>query len=1124
VLVDSGAAMCVLSNEIAARIRGLSITDNGDMVRYADGSQKRARRASAVLRIGDHRELTHFLVCDLQEFDIILGASWLHQHNPVISFRDGTLTFADERGRRHDWKSSPPTTKENSSQLHAIGATRETEPPAATTTTRTAPPTEETARARWELRFPALFAPMTGLPPNRPGLDHRIRLKPDTHRWSRPVPRMSPRDSELISAEIDTLRAKGLVRASTASHAAIAFTVKKGDEGLERRMVCDYRSLNICTEPDAFPMPQPAELFACTVGAKVFTSLDMANAFHQIRMAEDDIDKTAIRTSRELLEWLVMPFGLINAPATCQRLMNSVLRDVLGRCAVVYMDDILIYSKTTEQHDIDVAEVMQLMQEAELHLNVSKCKFARSEVPFLGHVIGREGLRMTDDKVRAIAEWPAPRSVSDTRRFLGFVNFNRDFIAGCSEMAAPLNDLCRKYQRFEWSAAAAAAFESLKTAVSTQPVLIIADPTQPFRLHTDASQVAVGAVLSQQVAGVGPWRPVAYMSKKLSNEAQRYSAHDREFLAIVLACRHFRAHLHTNNAEPFRVFTDHITLQYAQTQSTMSDQMARWMQELADFHFVIVYTKGTDNVVADALSRRPDHHDPRDMRAQEKKERCDEFRRLHSARHTVSAMSTVSASLDVDGAIVEDAEYRALMAEPTSSLAARHMTVRDGAVYLHARLVVPASMTLRNLILRESHDIAVSGHLGEKKTLARVKQRFYWPAMDLDIIRYVSTCSSCQANKPSHQRTPGMLMPLAIPEQPYDVISMDLITQLPPTASGFDAIVCFVDKLSGHMHCVATNTTIDAPTLADMLLRVVVAEFGMPKSIISDRDARFTSRMWRALFATLGTRLNMSTAYHPQTDGLTERANQTLEQVLRAYVNFAQNDWDKQLPAAQMAINSSVSPSTGFTPHFLCHGREMRMPIDRDPRVVCDNPTAEARAERLRSALVSARQHLLVAQQRQAKYADRKRRPLLFKVGDRVLLSTQHFVLKGVGRAYKLAPRYIGPLVVKRVVNDNAYELDLPPQMQIHPVFNVSRLKEYKEDARRPAEHQRPLPSIVDGVEEFEVEQILAVHGSSSRRRWLVKWLGFPEWESTWEPRANLSNATEKLREFEANAAPERDG
>jgi hypothetical protein len=502
----------------------------------------------------------------------------------------------------------------------------------------------------------------------------------------------------------------------------------------------------------------------------------------------------------------------------------------------------------------------------------------------------------------------------------------------------------------------------------------------------------------------------------------------------------------------------------------------------------------------------------------------------HAPVAALNELATFDSTLavDIERACAADPVYTSLLAKPAAELSAPLRS--DGFMLYHGdRLRIPACAELRTRLLRECHDTPLGGHLGKDKTTEQLKRRFYWPGMDADVLRYVSSCDECQRNKPSQQATPGLLMPLPIPDHAGQVWSMDLITALPRSRSGHDAIVVFVCKFSKLVHYVPCATTVSAPQLAQLFLSNIVRLHGLPEGIISDRDPRFTANFWRSFWSQLGTTLHMSTAYHPQTDGQTERANRTLETMLRARVNFAQSDWDEHLAAAELACNSAVSPTTGYSPFYLCFGRHARTPLDAAiaPLSAPDNPSATEARQAWQEALTQARTNTEAAQQRQARYADQHRRPLTFQVGDRVMLATKHLQLQGdARRTRKLTSPYIGPYIVTRVINANSYELALPDTLRIHRTINITALKPYVDGSSafpyRPLPHARPDAESYDdnGAPSYEVEAIIGKRTRHRRQQYLVRWRGYPPEEATWEPLSNLTGSAQAVADYEAGIVP----
>lgn len=974
-----------------------------------------------------------------------------------------------------------------------------------------------------------------GLPPER-AVDHKIELVPGSFPPSRPTIRLSAPELAELKKQLAELEEAGFIQPSKSPYGAPILFVKK--KSGEMRMCIDYRALNNITVKNKYPLPRVDELFDQLQGAKYFSKFDLRSGYHQIRIDKDDVAKTAFRTRYGHYEFLVLPFGLTNAPATFMHLMHQSFLKLLDTCVLVFLDDILVYSRTLAEHRQHVRQVLQILREQKLYAKESKCELFKEEVEFLGHHVGRHGVRMMEDKVKAVQEWPTPTCVGHVRSFVGTAGYYRKFIRDFSRLAAPLTSLTKDGVKFEWGPEQEEAFRSLKQAVVQGPVLVLPDTKLPFIVHTDASGFATGAVLSQD-QGKGP-QPIAFLSKKMLDAETRYPVHEQELLAIINALGEWRHYL---MGSKFKVHTDHKSLQHFKTQPMLSGRQTRWKDTIAQFDFDIEYIEGKANVVADGLSRRVDHHHSSQLLSL----MCFQLEAVPAPAVTsavrpsrpssvaapvvqlqavpglrISAATSLLADIKEEFDRRTDPSYRAVFDRRRSR--SDPVQVKGGFLYHGDRLYLPNVKELKARVLHECHDAPTGGHLGKDKTIEQVKRRFYWPGMDAEIQQYVTSCDSCQRNKPSQQATMGLLQPLPVPVRPWQQVSLDLITQLPKSRAGNDAIVVFVDKLTKMVHYVATTTTVSAPQLAELFLREVVRHHGVPESILSDRDPRFTANFWRAFWGRLGSKLTMSTAYHPQTDGQTERANRTLEEMLRSYVNSNQTDWDQHLATLELAINNSKQASTGFSPFYLNAGQEVRLPLDQELPSSENNPTAVERIARMRRDWGAAVANIRKAQDRQAKYADQHRRAAAFVVGDRVLLSTAHLKMVGAARTPKFSAKYIGPFEVKRVVGSNAYELDLPPQMQIHPVLNISRLKAYHDGAQlfpdRPQAHHRPPPELVreDGAEMFEVDKLLAVRGVGRRLEYLVRWKGYPDWEATWQPAKELQQtAAEAIADWEAD-------
>lgn len=1186
-LIDSGATGNFVNASFVKRHRLATVPLLvSDLVKLADGSTQPAGSSvpSVAISLGSYKDHVDLVALPLDGYDVILGMTWLHQHNPSIDWRLRSIVLVDSKQQRHVLSPSTCALPVESARLSPVQAPGRVPAPVEvprSSTSRlnlvtskqlalqlrrnhvekiivvrydsdTVPQLKDTLsshtvtvaavasssaesgtvlpsswnniRKAYADVFPEELP--AGLPPARE-VDHKIELVPGSIPPSRPTFRLSATELEELKKQLDELLAAGFIQHSKSPYGAPILFVKKKDGTM--RMCVDYRALNNVTIKNSYPLPRVDELFDRLQGAQFFSKIDLRSGYHQIRIAPEDVPKTAFRTRYGHFEFLVLPFGLTNAPATFMHLMHQSFRELLDHFVLVFLDDILIYSKTKEDHERHVKAVLDILRKEKLFAKESKCEMFCTEVEFLGHHVGRAGIRMMEDKVQAVRDWPTPSNVGHIRSFLGTAGYYHKFIRHFSKLSAPLTHLTKQDVKFEWGIPQQTAFVSIKQAMSTAPVLVLPDPKLPFVVHTDASGYATGAVL-QQDQGQG-LQPVAFLSKKMLDAETRYPVHEQELLAIIHALSTWRHYL---SGSKFTVRTDHKSLQFFKTQPQLSGRQSRWKDVISNFDFDIEYVDGKSNVVADGLSRRLDHQSSSQLlclsifaatsdSVTDSSRVASSFSPVPSRIHSGSRLSATSSLLvDIHTSHGNDPEYVRLLKKRHASTDPIKV-VRSYLYYGDGRLYIPNDEALKTKILQECHDSPLAGHLGTDKTLEQVKRRFYWPGMDKDIEAYVISCDACQRNKPSQRATMGLMQPLPIPDRPWQQVSMDLITQLPRSRAGNDAIVVFVDKLTKMVHYVATTTTVTAPQLADLFMREVVRLHGVPESILSDRDPRFTANFWRAFWTQLGTKLVMSTAYHPQTDGQTERANRTLEEQLRSYINDRQTDWDQHLSTLELAFNNSKHASTGYTPFSLNSGREISLPIDQAIRAARDSLSQEAsnRIQRLAEDLSQAKKNIEKAQQRQTQYADEHRRHVLFAVGDQVLISTEHLKMKSAVGSPKFASKYIGPFAVKRVVGNNAYELDLPIQLQIHPVINISRLKVYRDGMEafpsRPLPSSRPPPEVVeaDGTSLWEVESILARRGRGSRLQYLVRWKGYPLWEASWEPLRHLSSATEAITEFE---------
>ncbi|KAJ9504785.1 hypothetical protein QJQ45_007281 [Haematococcus lacustris] len=1008
-------------------------------------------------------------------------------------------------------------------------------------------------------KYSSVFAEFTELPPDR-GVGHSIKLKPNEPiPHSRPY-KLSPIEQAELAKRIPEYIAKGWIEPSDSPYSSPLLFVEKNDGTL--RMCVDFRALNKITVRDRFPLPLIDDLFDKLQGCTVFSSMDLQSGYHQILIPAEDVPKTAFSTPTGHYQYKVLCFGLTNAPATFQRVMNNIFHDLLGKSVLVYLDDILIMSRSLEEHFMHLEQVLQRLQMHKLFARLSKCSFLRAMLKFLGHIVGKDGIAVDPAKVEAIHSWPVPQTLLALQGFLGAANYVRRFVLGFSMLAAPLTDLVGlKAKDFDWHAwtpETLAAFQALKHAIAQVPMLKLADHTRPFEVCCDASLLGVGAVLLQDD------HPVAYMSRKFSAAECNYTTGEQELLALVTACKVWRCYL---EGVSFVLVTDHMPLTYLQTQKVLSRRQARWMEYMARFSFEIRYKPGVGNP-ADPLSRypvlaltvwllaitraqargvtpkhtaKPDADPVTAMHAPPMPPYADHVMTVPAA-HVPPPYDEAADLLphgDASTSSGSDSDSDAKMTCNTEPPLFHHNTVADQlragyeddpmfrdpaqtAVMKHTDeglwkmadtdvYVVPNVMALREHILHEVHDAAYSGHSGITKTLQRLRAVFWWSTMREDVRHYVANCDACQHNKAATQKPGGLLQPLSVPGWRWESISMDLIVKLPKSHEGYDSICVFVDRLSKMVHFAPCNESMDAMGFAKLFIKHIFRLHGLPREVITDRGAHFHNLFWEGVCEQLQIKRCLSTAYHPQSDGQTERYNRVLEEMLRHYVGPTQNDWPDHLPCAEFAVNNSWQESIQNTPFFVNFGQSPVTPVLLDlpaGRV----PSAQAFTKVWQVSVANARTSMARAQERMARYANARRRPVRYVVGQQVLLSTRNLALKA-GAARKLLPRYIGPLLVSALVGPVAVKLVLPACMnRVHPVFHVSLLKPYKGDVP----HLPPPLQWLDDRPVYEVEQVLSHRQVRNGRAgaYLLKWKGYGVEHNTWEPRKNMTGCAELLQVY----------
>jgi hypothetical protein len=1168
-MIDSGATISFIHQNFAKQF-DLPLVQRQLPIALANGSIHNSHHATRLVMqtSRNHFETQSFQLITLGNYSLILGMDWLRSHNPHIDWENRIVSLScssqhslsalsslarstmptilppfDTLSRSHTppQLSKPAPTKINYRPVPAIIPLRN---PTMTDISivsnaqfhqllkqkqgvgymmdiaqveelSTATLSDDSSAPEIQLpdkyaEYAQVFSKLQAdqLPPHRP-YDHTIPIAEGATVPFGPVYNLSQTELKALHEYIKENLSKGFIRRSESPAGAPILFVKKKDGSL--RLCVDYRGLNKVTTPNRCPLPLISETFDQLGKAKYFTKLDMRGAYNLLRIAKGDEWKTAFRCRYGHFEYQVMPFGLMNAPGTFQAFVNDTLRDYLDDFVVVYLDDILIYSDTAEEHTAHVKKVLQKLEAAGICLKLEKCEFDKQRVIFLGFVISTEGISMDPAKVAAIQDWATPKSVFDIQCFLGLANFYRRFVKNYSKIATPLTALLKKNVKFIWIESAQSAFDTLKAGLMTGPILRHFDPSKHGVVEADASDYALGAIFSQY-DDEGLLHPVAFYSRKLLPAEMNYQIYDKELLAIICAFKQWRHYLEFSD-QPTVVLTDHRNLEYFTTTRHLSRRQVRWSEILSDFNFVIKYRPGSQNAAADALSRKDKPMEggtaPPDKTAMTL---LPPIQFLNNLQALPLYPESPIIHEKIRTLLPDDPTFGPILAKAFGNKDSESSySVHDGLLLHEGLVCVPDDPDLKRTILEDCHDAPAAGHFGITKTFDLVSRTFFWPAMRKYIKDYVSGCDTCQRSKSSNHKPYGLLQNLPVPDRPWSSISVDFITHLPP-ANGFTAICVLVDRFTKMAHFAPTTDTVDADGTVQLFFDRVFSLHGLPDDVTSDRGVTFTSKVTKGIFEALEIKQNLSTAFHPRTDGQTERVNSVLEQYLRCYINYQQTNWNTLLPIAEFAYNNTVHASTKQTPFFANLGYHPKFSVTV-PRVSKDNVPLVDRIKALQDLHAEMKFNIQTAIEAHAKHFDTKamNQPD-FQVGDKVWLDSRNLQTERPAR--KLDYKRVGPFIITEKVGTRSFRLKLPNSMKVHPVFHVELLERVRPDVILGRPIKSPPPLVIAGQEEWEVEAILNSKLVRGKLQYFVHWKGCDISERTWEPLDFVKGSSDLVRQF----------
>jgi len=1061
--------------------------------------------------------------------------------------------------------------------------------------------------------------------------DVHIELVPGTKPISMAPYYASPAKREAIDKQIDLWLSQGVIEESRSPWGAPIIIVYRNSKP---RVCIDFRRLNKATIPDQHPIPKQTDILQALSGAQYLSVFDALSGFTQLEFDEISRPITAIRTHRGLHHFKRMPFGWRNGPPEFQRAMQEILSPFLWIFTLVYIDDIVVYSKTFEDHLKHVDSVLKAIANSGLMLSPPKCHLGYRSIVVLGNIVSRLGLSTHHEKLKAMWELNAPTNRKKLKTFLGLAVYFSAYIPYFSWMVNLLfKNLRKKDEPFKWNDTHQKCFELIKLALVSAPVRGHPELGQTYCLYTDASDYAIAGVLQQiqymslkDLKGTrihkrlhdaynkgekvpelvarlskehddrrptNPWSPnwedtlipvervVAYWSRVLAPAETRYSATEREALAAKESLVRFQPFI---EGERVLLVTDHSALTWAKTYENANRRLAAWGLVFAAFpEMVIVHRPGKVHSNVDPLSRLPripafasparndlpepsltTEHDKlqkawlafikeretavdvkvTSTKAAKRSKAKAKGKLLATAKDSTAttakpkdraAPSTTNVGLHIYASeeavrrftegYATDKSFSILFNRTKSETMdeRKYHTYRignNGLLYFEdadsrIRLCVPANERAR--ILKEVHDGAhESAHAGWERTLASLRERFYWPRMRSDVVDYVKTCDPCQKIKHDRGARAGFLHPLEIPVNPFDDISLDLITSL-PSSHGRNAILVVVDKLTKYAHFMATRVEATALEVASLLFKRIVKHFGLPTRIIGDRDPRWTSTIWKALAELFGTRLALSTSKHPQTDGQTEVMNQHLETMLRAYICKDQKDWANWLDVLQFAYNNAMHSSHQSTPAQLLMGYKPRSPLDylveNGLEASQSQPDVKKRIQELDAHRISTRDALRHSADKQAFQFDKGRRAIRIEIGDEVLINPHSLeLINEKGSSRKLMQRKAGPFEVIKVISPTAFRLRLPDSYRGHNVFNLQHLSKY----HRGTDKERPilanLRDVLPSSEEYEVDKIVGERQRNGKLLYRVRWKGYDAESDTWQMARDIQNAPEILK------------
>lgn len=1205
-LLDSGSLGDFMSTTLAdqLKVKRMVLPVPLPLQLAVQGSKGKINCGTRVeFEYGPIKEDRYFDIINLSNYDLILGTPWLFQYKATMAFNESRLVIG------------APSAQPIKGPSVAKIASRATELYE-----------DNLEYFRQELKEYAKElcrkASDTDLPPLR-AINHTIPLidVDMIYPWrpSKCPEALRPQWVDKKASYLRSGRWKVTSNGNTVPMLLIPKPGKKGDPPKLRTAV-DLRARNKNTIKLSSPLPDIEGILRRAARARYRSIIDGQDAYEQIRIVPEHVERSTVTTPDGNMVSLVIQIGDCNAPATYQGLMNYLFSACIGRFMDVYLDDIVVYSNTLEDHVTHIKIIVDILKRERLYLSESKLHFLCKEMKVLGRIVDDDGIRMDPDKVDAVVNWKTPVNRDLLRGFLGSVGYLADDLASVRIPMGVLHGLTGDTVPFRWEFTHERAFLDIKRIAEEgreqhrTPIVYGIGQPDVFMV-TDGCGTGVAGVVSQG----NSWKTAkvaAFYSAKLNPAQQNYPVHEIEMLAGVETMLRHRDIL---QGVHFKWITDHKGLIHLLEQKNLSGRQARWMEKIGEFDFEVVYVAGTENVLADALSRIYSADEPGMVRARSEYTYFDVVDNDSLLSHAITMPLIVGAearmvtrnggnhpessrsfarrmkgkfvlrgpmvptegvrrvdaatssevvvvpvkneavaeavpslpnnantpevdsedpSMPADFSLVdesltevlkangegtdlpellrgrygEDKFFKLVLDKPKDY---RNFEVLDGLIFLHDRerrlLCIPALRTngrsVLEMVISEAHSLLA--HLGPGKTVDYLRDNVWWKDMVQDTKSFCDSCVTCKRSKPSNQKPYGLLRPLKIPSRPWEAIGIDFVGPLPESSNRdgvFNSLTVVIDLLTAMVHLIPGRTTYRAREIAELVFEEVYKLHGLPEIIVSDRDVLFTSTFWLELNKLMGTKLHMSSSYHPQSDGSTERANRTITQMLRQCIDGKQKNWVEKLPAIEFAINSARSVSTGFAPFFLNTGR-MPRPMIWDSMKKGPFPGVANFALKRKLALMAAHDSILAARVKQTRSANRKRRVSPFSLGELVYVSTANIKMpKGMAR--KLVPKYIGPYAITKDFKNDSFQVDLPRDLVrrgVHNGFHAEKLRAHvpNDDRLFPGRLASQIGGLEDSEGEWAVDRILDHVGKKKDSIFQMRW---KSGDITWMPYYDVVN------------------